>query len=450
METSTKEEITKFSPHYEKAQRSYEEETIPYHVEITKPQMIGGHLYRPGTDVLKDKTKIGPKQAFVPNKPSKGTPRREQASDKRGVQRSATSPPSDKPQGYAGGSGGGAPGGRPPGKGPPSGNGDDGIDNHHEDDDDDEDGSDSFEELLKEEEKYLDKDQTKLKLGPHQTTVMISKKMYIVQPTTVEHKLGAPGGGTMPTHGMVSIAEGRGGPPPPPGSSGLAPGAIGPKGDNGDKEDKGDKGDKGDPGIQGPPGTQVGAEGVPIVTPNLDTTNLEQSFNGLSKSIQDIMEAQHDVSLSMQSIQAEHVNALKELTQTTQQGNFNTIFNDITKYDGLDKDELENWIDKIQLACKITETEKDIRKIALAKSAGDVTVCLNSIDPNASWSLHKAELRSCFGDNKTRVHSATQLNTFRMQKDTESMRVYIGLFTDKHYKATNRLASQDFELPTNS
>ena len=160
------------------------------------------------------------------------------------------------------------------------------------------------------------------------------------------------------------------------------------------------------------------------------------------------MEAQHDVSLSMQSIQVEHVNAIKELTQTTQQGNFNTIFNDIKKYDGLDKDELENWIDQIQLACKITEREKDIRKIALAKSAGDVTVCLNSIDPNASWSLHKAELRRCFGDNKTRVHSATQLNTFRMQKDTESLRVYIGLFADKHYKATNRLASQDFELPT--
>ena len=216
--------------------------------------------------------------------------------------------------------------------------------------------------------------------------------MYIVQPATIEHKLGAPGGGTMPTCGMVS-AGGGGGPPLPPGSSGMAPGAIGPKGDKGDKGEKGDKGDKGekgekgDPGIQGTPGTQVGAVGVSLVTPNLDTTNLEQSFNGLSKSIQDIVEAQYDVSSSMQSIQVEHVNA-----QTTQQGNFNTIFNDIKKYDGLDKDELENWIDQIQLACKITEREKDIRKIPLAKSAGDVTVCLNSIDPNASWSLHKAEL----------------------------------------------------------
>ena len=116
METSAKKLINKFNTKHEEAQDSYEEETIPYYVEITKLQMIGRHLYRPGSGVLKDKTKVEPGQAYLPSKPSKGTPRREQASDRRGAQRSATSPPSDRPQGYTGGSGGGAPGGRPPGK----------------------------------------------------------------------------------------------------------------------------------------------------------------------------------------------------------------------------------------------------------------------------------------------------------------------------------------------
>ena len=150
VETSAKKLISKFNPKYEEAQDSYEGETIPYHVEITKPQMIGGHLYRPGSGVLKDKTKVGPKQAYLPSKPYKGTPRKEQASDRRGAQKSATSPPSDKPQGYTEGIGGGAPGGRPPCEGPPGGDGDGGDDDHHEDDDDDEDDEDSFEELLKE------------------------------------------------------------------------------------------------------------------------------------------------------------------------------------------------------------------------------------------------------------------------------------------------------------
>ena len=150
METSAKKLSNKFNTKYEEAQGSYEERPIPYHVEITKPQMIGGHLYRPGSGVLKGKTKVGPRQAFLPSKASKSTPRREQASDRRGAQRSATSPPSDKPQGYTGGSGGGAPGGRPPDKGPPGGNRGGGDDDHHEDDDDDnKDDSDSFEELFK-------------------------------------------------------------------------------------------------------------------------------------------------------------------------------------------------------------------------------------------------------------------------------------------------------------
>ena len=107
---------------------------------------------------------------------------------------------------------------------------------------------------------------------------------------------------------------------PSPEPSGTAPGLKGPKGDKGDKGDrgprgdKGDKGDKGDLGTQGTPGVQVGAGDAPIIAPNLDTSNLEQSFNVLSRSIQDIVEAQHDVSLSMQSLQSEHIDAIKELT----------------------------------------------------------------------------------------------------------------------------------------
>ena len=81
--------------------------------------------------------------------------------------------------------------------------------------------------------------------------------------------------------------------------------------------------------MQGPSGIQVGVGGAPITAPNLDTSDLEQSFNVLSKSIQEIVEAQHDVNLSMKSLQSEQIYAIKELTHTIQQGNFNNIFNDI-------------------------------------------------------------------------------------------------------------------------
>ena len=38
VDISAKKEIPNFSPHYKEVQGSYEEETIPYHVEITKPK----------------------------------------------------------------------------------------------------------------------------------------------------------------------------------------------------------------------------------------------------------------------------------------------------------------------------------------------------------------------------------------------------------------------------
>ena len=77
---------------------------------------------------------------------------------------------------------------------------------------------------------------------------------------------------------------------------------MGPKGDKGDKGDRGprgEKGDKGDPGMQRAPGVEAGIGGAPAVALNLDTSKLEQSLNVLSRSIQDIVEAQHDMSFSM-------------------------------------------------------------------------------------------------------------------------------------------------------
>ena len=46
------------------------------------------------------------------------------------------------------------------------------------------------------------------------------------------------------------------------------------------------------------------------------------------------------------------------------------------------------------------------------------------------------------------MNSATLLNEIRKQEIGESVRVYIHEFSKKHYQATKRLASKDFELTT--
>ena len=42
----------------------------------------------------------------------------------------------------------------------------------------------------------------------------------------------------------------------------------------------------------------------------------------------------------------------------------------IPVYDGASKDELETWLDQIEIACQIAWREQDIKKVALGKSKG--------------------------------------------------------------------------------
>ena len=84
----------------------------------------------------------------------------------------------------------------------------------------------------------------------------------------------------------------------------------------------------------------------------------------------------------------------------------------------------------------------------MGKSKGAALDALRSLDNAAPWGIVKDELQRCFSEDKTRVHSATLLNDIRKQETGESIRVYIHEFSKKHYQATKRLASKDFELTT--
>ena len=75
---------------------------------------------------------------------------------------------------------------------------------------------------------------------------------------------------------------------------------------------------------------------------------------------------------------------------------------------GASKDELETWLDQIEIACQIAGREQDInKKAALGKSKGAALDALRSLDNAVPWGIVKDELRRCFSKDKTRVHSTT-------------------------------------------
>ena len=150
----------------------------------------------------------------------------------------------------------------------------------------------------------------------------------------------------------------------------------------------------------------------------------------------------------IKDIQIEQTSAMKDLFVSTRLRNYDYLLVNIPVYDGANKDELEEtWLDQIEIACHISGREQEKKKIALRKSKGVALDAFRSLDNAAPWG--KDELQRCFSEIKTRVHSATLLNEIRKQETGESIRVYIHEFLKKHYHATKRLASKDFELTTN-
>ena len=232
-----------------------------------------------------------------------------------------------------------------------------------------------------------------------------------------------------------------------------APGAQGPQGLQGligPQGPRGPQGPQGPPGIGGPSATSTvtgGGAGISSIAPP-NVVTLETSFNNLSHNMQEMIETQQELNKDIRDIQIEQTTAMRDLFESTRQRNYDYLFVNIPVYDGASKDELETWLGQIETACQIAGGEQDIKKVALGKSKGAALDALRSLDNAAPWSIVKDELRRCFSEDKPRVHSATSLNDIRKQETGESIHVYIHEFSKKHYQATKKLASKDFELTT--
>jgi len=163
------------------------------------------------------------------------------------------------------------------------------------------------------------------------------------------------------------------------------------------------------------------------------------------------MEAQRYVNQTMAAhlnitaaAQETQTDALTRLVETTRQREFDKLFNAIPIYDGEDPDKFEPWLEQLQNACRVGK--RDIREMAMCSSTGPVLEVLNSIDASLSWSKHRDELRRCFSLNKTRVHAAALLNSFRGQNRNENLRSYIHQYTKMHSQATNMDPMHDYDL----
>ena len=112
------------------------------------------------------------------------------------------------------------------------------------------------------------------------------------------------------------------------------------------------------------------------------------------------------------------------------------------------KEELEPWLDRLKIACDISNRVGEIWDVALGKTRGVAADTLRSIDKKVPWSLVKDELRRSYSDNKTRIHSAALLSQIEPQHPGETIRNHLLRFGRLNYQATKRPTMHDFEMPT--
>ena len=94
------------------------------------------------------------------------------------------------------------------------------------------------------------------------------------------------------------------------------------------------------------------------------------SFNNLSRNMQEMIKTQQELNRDIRDIQIKQTSAMRDLFESTRQRNYDYLFVNIPVYDGANKDELETWLDQIEIACHIASWEQDIKKVALGKSKG--------------------------------------------------------------------------------
>ena len=215
-------------------------------------------------------------------------------------------------------------------------------------------------------------------------------------------------------------------------------------------------------GPQGPPGPIINIPPpyVPttpqVIQPKdanitINNAGLDQSFKELGNSLTQMFAQQAALNQTLQDhvaagIQAQggQATALQELARSTQQREYDCLFNAIPIYNGEDPSKCEEWLEKLETACRTGG--RDIREVAITCMEGPVLEVINSVHEQEDWPVLRDEIRRCFSDNKTPVHAAALLDDFLVQGPTQNLRSFLYKYVKLHKMAMGIQARDDYDL----
>ena len=92
--------------------------------------------------------------------------------------------------------------------------------------------------------------------------------------------------------------------------------------------------------------------------------------------MQEMIKTQHELNRDIRDIQIEQTSAMRDLFESIRQRNYDYLFVNVPVYNGANKDELETWLDQIEIVYHIAGREQDIKKGCTRKIKRCSTRCL--------------------------------------------------------------------------
>ena len=125
-------------------------------------------------------------------------------------------------------------------------------------------------------------------------------------------------------------------------------------------------------------------------------------------------------------------------------GEYDRFFAAIPVFDGKDPLIFDDWVDKLETACRISG--RNIREEAICYSSGPVRQMIMTMPDDSTWADIKAEVMRNFSLKKTRIHAAALLTQFRPQKLQENLRNYIEEYSRLLVQATGKTPAEEYDV----
>ena len=119
-------------------------------------------------------------------------------------------------------------------------------------------------------------------------------------------------------------------------------------------------------------------------------STLDQSITDMNRSVMQLLAVQQATHAQLylqiqqnQAVQIAHTHALRSLTESTQQRNFDHIFMSMPIHDGTNKEGFFECVERLEAAC--LQSRRDIHTYMLGKVGGNIRTYLKGLPVNLLW-----------------------------------------------------------------